>query len=98
MLTYIGILIALILAVVISHSPNGMTLYKSINQPLIIPHQCENASMIQWYYDNQRPVPDSWVQSNGDLRLPAEDWTVYGGVTCHCGSDTHTYTIMSPGK
>ena len=100
MLTFLGILTAfnLILAVGIPHSPDGMTIYKPISQPHTISCRCENASMGQWYYDNQQPVPDAWVQANGDIQLPADDWTTYGEVTCHCGSDTNTYTVLNPGK
>jgi len=74
--------------------------HKPINKPLVIPCECQDvSSLCHWHYNDQRSVPDHWVQSvNGDLNLPADDWSVYGIITSQCGSDYYTYTIDNPGN
>ena len=79
---------------------NGISRYKAINQPLTIPCHCEEGLQCRWYYQDQQAVPDYWVQANGNLDLPADDWTVYGGITRQCGSysNVYTVTIMNTGR
>ena len=74
--------------------------FKPINQSLTLTCHCEEASLCKWYYQDQLAVPDHWVQANGNLYLPADDWTVYGGITHQCGSDSniHTVTVMNTGR
>ena len=91
----VGIFIALAVLAPIALADE---IFKPLNQPLPIPCHCEDASLCQWYYQDQQSVPDNWVQANGDLNLPAGDWTAYGGITCQCRSDSNAYMIMSPGN
>ena len=79
---------------------NGMSYSKPINRPFTLPCHCEEASLCRWYYQDQQSVPENWVQANGNLNLPVNDWTVYGGITRQCGSDSNIYTVtvMNTGR
>ena len=76
---------------------SGTQLSKRINQSLTIQCTCQNTSICDWYHNDQ-PVPSQWVQDNGDLMLPANDWSVYGVIIGQCGSDSFTNVITNPGK
>ena len=67
-------------------------LSKRINESLIIQCPCKNTSICDW---NLYPI--QWVQANGDLLLPANDWSVYGVVGGNCGSVGFAYEITNPG-
>ena len=74
----------------------GAQLSKRIDQSLTIQCQCEDTSICNWYYNDQS-VPSQWVQDNGDLLLPANDWNVYGVIIGQCGSEFYTNVITNPG-
>ena len=69
---------------------------KRIDQSLTIQCQCEDTSICNWYHNDQS-VPSQWVQDNGDLLLPANDWNVYGVIIGQCGSENYTNVIINPG-
>ena len=75
---------------------SGTQLSKRINQSLTIQCQCEDTSICNWYHNDQS-VPSQWVQDNGGLLLPANDWNVYGVIINQCGSDFYTNNITNPG-
>ena len=76
--------------------PSEAQLSKRINQSLTIQCSCENISMCNWYHNDQA-VPSQWIQDNGDLLLPANDWSVYGIIIGQCGSENFTNLIINPG-
>ena len=76
--------------------PSGAQLSKRINQSLTIQCPCEDTSMCNWYHNDQS-VPSQWVENNGDLLLPANDWSVYGEIIGQCGSENFTNLITNPG-
>ena len=75
---------------------SGTQLSKRFNESLTIQCPCEDRSICDWYHNNQS-VPSQWVQANGDLMLPANDWNVYGVIISWCGSVNYAYQITSPG-
>jgi len=75
----------------------GKELNKRYGQSLTIPcMRCSDDSLCSWSI-NGSPVPDSWVQNDGDLTLPANGWNVLGNITLHCGSFFQSYIISSSG-
>ena len=75
---------------------SGAQLSKRINESLTIECPCEDTSICDWYHNDQL-VPSEWIQANGDLLLPANDWSVYGVIGGQCGSGNYTYMIINPG-
>ena len=71
-------------------------LSKRFNESLTIQCPCEDTSICDWYHNNQS-VPSQWVQANGDLMLPANDWNVYGVIIGWCGLVNYAYQITNPG-
>ena len=75
---------------------SGAELSKRFNESLTIQCPCEDTSLCDWYHNDQS-VPSQWVQPNGDLMLPANDWSVYGVIIAQCGSVNYTNVITNPG-
>ena len=75
---------------------SGAELSKRFNESLTIQCPCEDTSLCDWYHNDQS-VPSEWVQPNGDLMLPANDWSVYGVIIAQCGSVNYTNVITNPG-
>jgi len=75
---------------------HGAQLSKRINETLTIQCQCQDSSICNWYHNDQT-VPNQWIQANGDLILPANDWSVYGIIIGQCGSENKTNVITNPG-
>ena len=92
----IAIGIVILVCLTASDARQIMQRSKPISQPLTIQCQCPYVQC-HWYYDHQQSVPDHWIQVNGDLAVPADDWSVYGMITQRCGSDNYTYIITNPG-
>ena len=76
--------------------PSGAQLSKKIDESLAIQCPCENTSICNWYHNNQS-VPIHWIQGNGSLLLPANDWSVYGVIIGQCASVNYTNLITNPG-
>ena len=76
---------------------SGAQLSKRFNESLTIQCPCEDTSICDWYHNN-KSVSSQWVQANGDLMLPANDWSVYGVIIGQCGKENYTYVIINPGK
>ena len=75
----------------------GEELIKRYDQTLTIPCMgCSDSPMCSWSI-NGSPVPDSWVQNDGDLTLPAYNWNVLGNVNLRCGTFFQSYNILSSG-
>ena len=66
---------------------------KAYSRSLTINSECLDG---HWFI-NGKPPPPEWVQSNGDLLLPANNWMTIGIVSLQCDSVTNIYEIMSPG-
>ena len=75
---------------------SGAQLSKRINESLTIQYPREDTSICDWYHNDQL-VPSQWVQDNGDLMLPANDWSVYGVIISQCGSVNYTNVVINPG-
>ena len=75
---------------------SGAEISKRFNESLTIQCPCEDTSLCDWYHNDQS-VPSQWVQPNGDLMLPANDWSVYGVTIAQCGSVNYTNVITNPG-
>ena len=75
---------------------NGAELSKWSYESLTIQCPCEDTSLCDWYHNNQS-VPSQWIQPNGDLMLPANDWSVYGVIIAQCGLVNYTNVITNPG-
>ena len=75
---------------------NGAELSKWSYESLTIQCPCEDTSLCDWYRNDQS-VPSQWVQPNGDLMLPANDWSVYGVTIAQCGSVNYINVITNPG-
>ncbi|XP_065888179.1 uncharacterized protein [Dysidea avara] len=67
---------------------------KAYSRSLTINSECLDG---HWFI-NGKPPPPEWVQSNGDLLLPANNWMTIGIVSLQCDSVTNIYEIMSPGE
>ena len=75
---------------------SGAQLSKRINESLTIQCPCKDTSICNWYRSNQS-VSSQWVQANGDLMLPANNWSMYGVIVGQCGTENYTYEIINSG-
>jgi len=71
---------------------------KLIGRVLELP-PCSNCPDSCLWSHYGKPVPHQWIQSNGDLLLPANNWSAFGAIASHCEDGTSVnYDITNPGK
>ena len=69
---------------------------KAFDRVLPINTECSDTSQSRWFI-NDELAPPQWVQSSGNLLLPANNWRAYGIVMNECDSVNNTYEIVSLG-
>ncbi|XP_065888135.1 uncharacterized protein [Dysidea avara] len=72
---------------------------KVIGQVLELP-PCDNCPHHCLWSHYGEAVPPHWIQSNGGLLLPANNWSVFGIITSQCddGSNMMNYDITNPSE
>jgi len=73
-------------------------LTKALDRTLLINTECSDASQSQWFINHGEHAPPQWVQSDGNLLLPTDDWRAYGIVINQCGAVNNSYEVFGLGK